>query len=121
EAQNLAQRGSLAASGDEDGARVGMRQQRRLDERLVVDELVGLGRLDLPIEEERPAERLRVVDRELLETRPLRNDLAADRQPVLRAGPEIDTGVRRHPGLPARTSGRMPRLTSRVSTLREPR
>ena len=42
-AQHLAQGGALAAAGDQDALRVGVGDQGRVDQRLVIDVLVGDG------------------------------------------------------------------------------
>jgi hypothetical protein len=51
-AKHLARGGALPPTGDEDALWVGVVQQRRVDEQLVVDPLVDLGGLDFSVEEE---------------------------------------------------------------------
>ncbi|KAJ8574702.1 hypothetical protein ON010_g4509 [Phytophthora cinnamomi] len=60
--EHLARRGELAAAADVDGLGVGVCQQGRVHERLVVDGLVVLGRLRLAVQHERLAERVRLDD-----------------------------------------------------------
>jgi hypothetical protein len=50
--QDLARGGALAPAGDEDVSRVAVRDEGGVDKHLVVDVLVGLGRLGLAVEEE---------------------------------------------------------------------
>src|SRR5439155_10705008 len=51
-AQRFPGGGAFAAAGDEDAARGRMGDEGRVDQRLVVDELVGLAGLDLLVQEE---------------------------------------------------------------------
>ena len=68
-AQHLAQRGALAAAGDQDALRRRVGDQRGVDQRLVVDVLVGDGRLRRAVQEQRPPERPRLDDLDVLERR----------------------------------------------------
>eukprot|EP00754_Rhynchopus_humris_P030116 Rhum_TRINITY_DN15258_c6_g1::Rhum_TRINITY_DN15258_c6_g1_i1::g.148169::m.148169 len=68
-AQHLAGRRALATAADEDVLRVRVRQERRVHQRLVVDVLVELRRLDEAVDDEDLAERRRVADVDLLELR----------------------------------------------------
>ena len=65
--QHLAQGRALAAANHQHRARLRVEDQGGVHQRLVVDELVQLGRLDLVVQEQRPSVADGVGDLELLE------------------------------------------------------
>jgi hypothetical protein len=67
--QDLADRGALAAADHHGAPRVGVDEEPRLDEDLVVDELVGLARLYAPVQDETLPVRERLEDLHELERR----------------------------------------------------